>query len=399
MNARDFIKLTLSSVIDNRTRTLLTTLGIAIGIAAVVLLTSIGEGINRFVITQFTQFGTTLIQVQPGKITTMGSSIGAINTVRPLSIDDRLALARLPHIEAAVGFTMGNAEVEANQRQRRTTVYGTGPDFPEVYSFLPVTGSFLPYDNPHTPRATAVLGSKMRDELFDKVNPLGEFIRIAGSRFRVVGVMESKGQMLGVDLDDSVYIPTSRAMELFSLDSLMEIVLLHNDDAPVSEVVASVERLLVERHRVDDITITTQQQMMDVLGSILSVITAAVGGLGAISLIVGGIGILTIMTIAVRERTNEIGLLRALGATRRQVMGLFLGEAVILAAIGGLTGLVIGVGGAQLLHWLIPTLPIHISLRYVIISESVAVIIGLLAGVMPARHAADMVPVNALRAE
>lgn len=391
--------MTLSSVIDNRARTFLTTLGIAVGIASVVLLTSIGEGINRYVVSQFTQFGTTLIQIQPGKITTMGSSIGAINTVRPLSIDDTLALSRLPYIDATVGFAMGNAEVEAHQRQRRTTVYGTSPDFPDAYSFFVALGSFLPDDNPHAPRPTAVLGSKMRDELFGDANPLGDFIRIGGSRFRIVGVMESKGQMLGFDLDDTVYIPTARAMEMFNTDSLMEINLLYNEDAPVDEVVASVQRLLLARHGADDVTVTTQQQMMDVLGSILGVLTTAVGGLGAISLIVGGIGILTIMTIAVGERTNEIGLLRALGASKHQILTLFLGEAVILAAIGGITGLVIGVGGSQLLGWLIPALPVHTSLPYVLLSEAVALFIGLLAGVIPARHAAGLLPVEALRAE
>jgi len=399
MLLRDFTRLTISSIVANRTRTRLTTLGIAIGIAAVVLLTSIGEGVNRFVVTQFTQFGTNLIQIQPGKVATMGGSLGAVNTVRPLSIDDALALARLPYIEAAVGFSMGNAEVEGNQRQRRTTVYGTGPDFPTAFSFHVAMGSFLPDDNPHAPRATAVLGSTMRDELFGDSNPLGRFIRIGGNRFRVVGVMESKGQMLGFDLDDTVYLPTVRAMELFNSESLLEIDLLYADDAPVDEVVASVERMLIARHGSDDVTITTQQQMLDVLGSILGVLTLAVAGLGAISLVVGGIGILTIMTIAVRERTNEIGLIRALGATQQQVMSLFLAEAAVLAAIGGVAGLVLGVGGALLLHLAMPALPVHTPLHYVLLAEGVAVVIGLLAGVLPARRAAAMAPVDALRAE
>ena len=400
MLLRDFTKLTISSIIANRTRTRLTTLGIAIGIAAVVLLTSIGEGINRFVVTQFTQFGTNLIQIQPGKVTTMGGgSLGAVNTVRPLSIDDALALERLPFIEAVVGFSMGNAEVEGNQRQRRTTVYGTGPDFPNAFAFRVAIGSFLPNDNPHAPRATAVLGSTMRDELFGDSNPLGRFIRIGGNRFRVIGVMESKGQMLGFDLDDTVYIPTLRAMELFNSESLLEVDLLYSDDASVDEIVASVQRLLISRHGSDDVTIVTQQQMLDVLGSILNVLTLAVGGLGAISLVVGGIGILTIMTIAVRERTNEIGLVRALGATQQQVMTLFLAEAAVLAAIGGVAGLVLGVGGAWLLHLAVPALPVHTPLLYVLLAEAVAVIIGLLAGVLPAQRAAAMTPVDALRAE
>jgi putative ABC transport system permease protein len=400
MLVRDFAKLTTSSIVANRMRTRMNTLGIAIGIAAVVLLTSIGEGVNRFVVTQFTQFGTNLIQIQPGKVTTMGGgSLGAVNTVRPLSIDDTLALERLPYIEAAVGFSMGNAEVEGNQRQRRTTVYGTGPDFPAAFSFRVAIGSFLPDDNPHAPRATAVLGSTMRDELFGDTNPLGRFIRIAGNRFRVVGVMESKGQMLGFDLDDTVYVPTMRAMELFNSESLLEIDLLYADEAPVDEIVASVERMLVNRHGSDDVTIITQQQMLDVLASILDVLTLAVGGLGAISLVVGGIGILTIMTIAVRERTNEIGLFRALGATQRQVMNLFLAEAAVLAGLGGVAGLVLGVGGAQLLHLSVPELPVHTPVLYVFLAEGIAIVIGLMAGVLPARHASTMTPVDALRAE
>jgi putative ABC transport system permease protein len=211
--------------------------------------------------------------------------------------------------------------------------------------------------------------------------------------------MESKGQMLGLDLDDTVYLPTARAMELFNKESLLEINLLYSDDAPVDELVASVQRLMVNRHGSDDVTITTQQQMMDVLGSILRVLTLAVGGLGAISLVVGGIGILTIMTIAVRERTNEIGLVRALGATQRQVLNLFLAEAAVLAALGGVAGLIIGVGGAQLLRVVIPALPVHTPLLYVVLAEGVAVVIGLAAGVLPARRAAAMTPVDALRAE
>ncbi len=399
MIVRDFMKLTGSSVIENRSRTLLTVLGIAIGIASVVLLTSLGQGVNRYVTNMFTQFGTNLIEITPGKVSTMGGSLGAINTVRPLSIDDALALQNRPYVEAVVTFSMGNAEVEANRRQRRTTVYGTNSDFPDAYSFDIKTGTFLPDDNPHAPRPTVVLGSLVKDELFGDDNALGEFVRIGGSRFRIVGVMESKGQMLGVDLDDTVYLPVSRAMELFNRESLMQISLVHSQDAPVYEVVSIIERLFKSRHGSDDITITTQQQMMDVLGSILNVLTAAVGGLGGISLIVGGIGILTIMTIAVAERTNEIGLFRALGATKRQILMLFLGEAVVMATLGGLAGLVVGVGGAQLIRLAAPGIPVHTPWNYMLFAVLVAVVIGLIAGVLPARRAASLLPLEALRAE
>lgn len=396
---KDFLKLTVGSVIAHRLRSFLTALGIAIGIAAVVLLTSIGEGIHRYVLDEFTQFGTTLIAINPGKATTFGASVGVFGSVRPLSIEDAEALGRLPYINQSVGFTQGNAQVKGNGLQRRTNVYGTSPGFPEAFSFNMAIGSFLPDDDPRAPRAFAVLGSKMRDELFGTRNPLGARIRVGGDRYRVIGVMESKGNVLGFDMDDTVYIPLARALGLFNREGLMEIDLLYEKGAPVDEIVASVKRLLIARHGGEDVTITTQDQMLEVLGSILDILTFAVGALGGISLLVGGVGIFTIMTIAVRERTSEIGLLRALGAEYEQVLGLFLGEAVVLATIGGLGGLVIGGGLALLIKLAIPALPIHTPIEFVFLALGVAVVIGLIAGVLPAHRAASLEPVDALRAE
>lgn len=399
MRARDFSFLSLSAIVAHRLRSGLTILGIAVGIGAVVLLTSIGEGIHRFVLNEFTQFGTTLIAVNPGKATTMGASIGALGTVRPLSIDDMQALYRVPHTKALVAATMGNAEVEAGNKSRRTMIYGMSPEMPEAFSMNVQFGQFLPEDDLHSPRAFAVLGSKLRDELFGHANPLGQLIRVGGDRYRVVGVMESKGQVLGMDLDDTVYIPVARALSLFNQNTLMEIDLLYTEGVDVDEVVASMKRILVNRHGSEDFTITTQQQMMDVLGNVLNVLTFAVGALGGISLLVGGIGILTIMTIAVNERRSEIGLLRALGAEHLQIHSLFLAEAAVLAAIGGVAGLILGAGGAQLLHLLVPALPVHTPWEYVALAEALAIAIGLVAGVLPARRAAELDPVEALRTE
>ncbi len=395
----DFLHLTSGSFSAYRMRSILTALGIAVGIAAVVLLTSIGEGIHRFVLSEFTQFGTNLVAINPGRPTTHGGSVGILGTVRPLTIDDANALIRAPHAQAVVPFVWGNAEVEAGRKHRRTIIYGVGPDFPQTFTMRTSSGKFLPKDDPGAPRAFAVLGNKLRQELFGRENPLGQRIRIGGNRYRVVGTMEPKGQVLGFDLDDTVYIPAARALELFNRNSLMEIDLLYKEGAPVDEVIAGIRRVLTGRHGYEDYTITTQQQMLDVLGSVLDVLTFAVGALGGISLLVGGVGILTIMTIAVSERTPEIGLFRALGATRIQIMSLFLGEAIVLAAIGGLAGLVLGAGGAQMLHFIVPELPVHTPWSYVLLAEGLAVSIGLLAGVLPARRAAHLDPVEALRAE
>lgn len=399
MRSRDFLVLTGSSLIAHRLRSVLTALGIAVGIAAVVLLTSIGEGIHKFVLAEFTQFGTTLVAINPGKATTAGTSMGVFGTERPLTIEDAEALKRLPFARAVVPFVQGNAEVEAGNRHRRTTVYGAGPDLPEAFSMTVRLGRFLPRDDPVAPRAFAVLGSKLKQELFGDRNPLGQRITIAGHRYRVIGVMESKGTVLGFDLDDTVYIPAARALSLFGRDTLFEIDMLYDENTPVDKVVAGIRRVLETRHGRDDVTITTQQQMLDVLSSVLNVLTFAVGAIGGISLLVGAIGIITIMTIAVNERTSEIGLLRALGARQSQILALFLGEATVLAAIGGLSGLALGIGIAQLLHATLPALPVHTPLLFVVLAEAVAVVIGLGAGVIPARRAAKLDPVEALRTE
>ena len=399
MLARDFLTLTLRSITAHRLRSVLTALGIAVGIAAVILLTSIGEGIHRFVLHEFTQFGTTLVAVNPGKATTAGTSMGVFGTERPLSIEDAEALQRLPFAKAVVPFVQGNAEIEADSRRRRTSVYGSGPQMPEAFSMAVRSGRFLPADDPTAPRAFAVLGSKLRQELFGETSPLGRRITIGGSRYRVIGVMESKGTVLGFDLDDTVYIPAARALSLFNRDSLFEIDVMYREEVAVDTVVAGIKRTLTARHGKEDYTVTTQQQMLDVLGSILNVLTFAVAAIGGISLLVGAIGIVTIMSIAVNERTSEIGLLRALGAKRSQILNLFLGEAMVLAAIGGISGLGLGVGIAWLLHAAIPALPVHTPMLYVILAEVLAVSIGLIAGVVPARRAAHLDPIEALRAE
>jgi putative ABC transport system permease protein len=268
-----------------------------------------------------------------------------------------------------------------------------------VYQFDVAAGQFLPPDDPRASRALVVLGARVREELFDEANPLGQRVRVGGERYTVVGVMQSKGQVLGFDLDDAVYIPVGRALELFDREGLMEIDLLYRAGAPVDEVLGGAKRLLVTRHGREDFTLVTQQQMLDVLGSILDVLTFAVAALGGVSLLVGGVGILTISTIAVTERTAEIGLLRALGAERWQVLALFLAEAAVLGALGGAAGLAGGVGGSRLLATVLPHLPVHTPWSFAMLAEVVAIAVGLAAGILPARRAARLDPLEALRSE
>ena len=399
MLAADLLQLAVRSLTAHRLRSTLTLLGIAVGIGAVILLTAIGEGLQRYVLAEFTQFGSNLISVTPGKLATGGAPQGLPTSARPLSLADATAVARLPGVIAVSPNGWGTSEVQGGGRLRRTTIYGVGPQMEAVFSMQVRAGRFLPADDVDNPRAFAVLGASLRRELFGNANPLGERIRIAGQQFRVIGVMESKGQFVGVDLDDIVYIPSAHALSLYDRDGLGEISLAYDKALPAARVAESVRKLMIARHGREDFTITTQEDMLRTLSGILDVLTAAVAAIGAISLLVGAVGIVTIMTIAVTERTAEIGLLVALGATRRAILLLFLGEAVMLSALGGLAGLGIGLGLAALLGLALPAMPVQVPWAYVAAALAVSALIGLAAGVLPARRAARLDAVEALRAE
>ncbi|MDP2132295.1 MAG: ABC transporter permease [Sulfuritalea sp.] len=399
MSITDFLALALRAISAQRLRSFLTLLGIAVGIAAVILLTSIGEGIHRYVLAEFTQFGTNVVGVHPGRTKTGGASTGLPSSARPLSLEDAEALKRLPNVVAVTPSVNGNAEVAGNGRTRRVMVLGVGPEMLTVFKGAVRIGSFLPADEAGAARAQVVLGPKLKHELFGAENALGARVRIGGLQFRVIGVMEAKGQFLGIDLDDTAFVPAARAMELFNRAGLNEINVAVAEGVPAAGVVAAIKEVMIARHGRDDVTIISQEEMLATLGGILNVLTMAVGALGGISLLVGGVGIVTIMTIAVTERTNEIGLLVALGARRQTILGLFLGEAVALAAIGGLVGLLLGVGLAQLIGLFVPALPVHTPLSFVLLAEALAAAIGLAAGVLPARRAALLDPVEALRTE
>ncbi len=395
----DLIRLTSSSFLTYRMRSFLTGLGIAIGIAAVILLTSIGEGLHKFMLAEFSQFGTNIISVQPGKTQTQGGNVGIFGSVRELTLEDADALRRLPYVESVIPGLMGNAEVKANGRARRTMILGEGRDFGKTFTMKVLSGTIWPDEDNGQARALAVIGSKIHQEIFDGGNPLGSYLRIGGQRYRVIGVMEPKGQILGMDMDDAVFIPAARAMELLNRSGLMEVNVSYRPDVDADKMIEILKERLIERHGREDFTIISQEQALEVLSSVLNILTFAVGALGGISLLVGAVGILTIMTMAVTERTSEIGLLRALGSQKRQILILFLGEAMLLSAVGGLSGLLLGVGIAQGFHLLFPALPVHTPWLFALFAELMAISIGLAAGVAPAMRAARLDPVEALHAE
>jgi putative ABC transport system permease protein len=399
MQSADVVRYTLLALAAARMRSALTVLGIGVGIATVVLLTAIGTGVREFVLAEFTQFGTHLLSVLPGKNTTFGGGASTISNVRPLQIADAQAIRRLEAVVDVVPVVQGNAAIEYGARSRRTVVLGVGNALPRVWNTRVSTGRFLPGTGDADIRAYAVLGAKLRTELFGRANPLGERIRIGGDRYRVIGVMEARGQMLGFDLDDTIYIPIVNALRLFDRESLMEIDVLYDPDARTSAIEAAIKRLLIERHGREDFSIITQDRMLEVLGKVLNVLTLGVAALGGISLVVGAVGVVTIMTIAVAERRAEIGLLRALGAPRHDVLRLFLAEAGVLGLCGGLLGCLVALGTVLALRTAVPALPLSIAWAYVGASLAISVALGALAGLAPALQATRLDPLEALRAE
>ena len=397
---RDLIRLALGAVLSHRLRSGLSMLGIGIGIASVILLTSIGEGTRRYMIGLFTQFGTNMMQITPGKSETMGIPGALGGTTRKVTIDDALALERLPGVEEIVPVAFGSARVEANGRGRSVFIYGVTPNIPRAWKFEVRQGSFWPPGDPSRATQLAVLGPKVKRELFGEANALGQFVRIGGTRFRVIGIMAPKGQFLGFDIDDAAYVPVANALKLFNLGELNEIDITYAHAGLAPQVEREVQRVMTERHGgEEDFTVTTQAAMLSVFDNVMNMITLSVGAIAGISLLVGAIGILTMMWIAVGERTAEIGLARAIGATRRQIQVLFLLEASALATVGGALGVLAGMGIAALLRLAVPGLPVHTPLLFVALAVGVSVGTGLLSGLLPARRAARLDPIEALRAE
>jgi len=398
MSFMDYLRWIFKAVWIQKVRSALTVLGFAIGIAAMVLLSSMGEGLRLYVMDTFSQFGSHIIAITPGKTETFGIS-GILKTTRPLTLADANAVEQLPAIEGMMPMVIGTAAIKHGNRTRHTDVAGVSAMAPMMWKLYMAQGIFLPREDLDRARAFVVLGSKLSKELFGAVSPLGEYIHAGASRFRVIGVLAPKGQFMGTDLDDMAYIPVARAMDLFNRESLMELDVMHSANVSADLVSKRVSDLLIRRHGMEDFTIITQDQALSTLDNILNILKYAAAGLGAVSLLVGGVGILTILMITVSERTQEVGLLRALGVTRGQIRLMFLGEAVMISLVGAAAGIITIAILLAVLSQLAPGLPVALSAPIVILALLTATFVGLVSGVQPAVNATRMSPIDALRAE
>src|SRR5690349_18780302 len=329
MLTSDQVRFCRTALRENRLRSLLSLLGIAIGIAAVVLLTSIGEGARSYVMKQFTMFGTNLVQVTPGRTETVGIPGVLGGTTRKLTLADAEALRRVRGVVRSMPVVFGQASVSTGGLSRNVYVMGVTREAPALWKFGVRRGALELADDPRRSGGRGGLGPKLARGLFRGGDALGRFGRVGDTRLRVVGVMQSKGELLAFDIDDSAYVDLATGMQLFNTDELAEIDFEFVSSESGDAVVARVEQLIAELHGRLDATVMTQAAMLGVFDNVLRAITIAVASIGGVSLLVGALGILTILWIAVGERTHEIGLLRALGATRVEVQSMFLFEAAV----------------------------------------------------------------------
>jgi putative ABC transport system permease protein len=400
VKTRDVALMSLQSLRRYPLRTAMMLTAIAIGVAAVVLLTAVGEGARRYVTGQFSSLGTELLVVLPGRAETAGGGIQGLlvgETARELTLEDTLAIARSPRISGVTPVVPGSGTASWGSRQRDVTVLGTGPDMLEIQHWVLGSGRFLPPGDLDLAQPVCVLGATVARELFASASPLGDWVRIGDARCRVIGTLAPQGQAGGFDVDETVIMPVASAQQIFNTSAVFRVLARARDRDSVQAARRDIVEIVKGRHAgEEDITVVTQDALVATFDSIFDMITAGLAGIAAISLVVAGVLIMNVMLVAVSQRTAEIGLLKAIGARHRQIVVLFLTEAACLSLLGALVGLIAGTGGTWLLRAAFPVLEFAAPPWASVSAVVVAVASGLLFGILPARRAAALDPVNAL---
>jgi putative ABC transport system permease protein len=396
VKASEIFKFAAKSLTGHSLRTALSLLGVTIGVAAVVILTALGEGARLYVVNQFASLGTNLLIVIPGYTETSGS-FGYGGVPNDLTLDDAQAIARLvPAARRVAPISMANDEVAYHERRRQVAVLGTTPEYREARQLDIARGEFLPAEEVHRGSPVVILGDKTARELFGGVEPVGKIVRVAGWRMRVVGVLAKQGVKMGMDFDDIAIVPVATAMQLFNQNSLFRILVQAHAYSDLELAKDEVRQLLIDRHDEEDITVITQDAVLSTFNAVLGALTLAVGAIAAISLSVAGIGIMNVMLVSVSERTKEIGLLKALGVGRRQILAAFLTEAALISSAGGLVGLGLGWLAVRVLVRLYPALPASPPTWAVVAALVISVGVGITFGLLPARRATRLDPIAAL---
>ncbi|BCX89588.1 putative ABC transport system permease protein [Methylomarinovum tepidoasis] len=399
MRAADRFRFALGALAAYPVRTGLTLLAMAVATAAVVVLTGLGDSARRYVVDQFAGLGTHLLIVLPGRNETRGGPPPLLGEVpRDLTLDDALALQRSRAVARVAPVVVGQAPVAHGGRLRDANIIGTTAEFAVVRNLKLAAGRFLPAEDPHRGRPVAVLGRTLKRALFGSTPALGRWIRIGDRRFRVIGLLESTGHAFGQELDEIAIVPVASAQKLFNTAGLFRVVVQSRSRKAIATAKRDIEAILAARHEGErDVTVLTQDALLAAFDRILRSLTLAVAGIAAISLAVAGILIMNVMLVAVSQRTPEIGLLRALGASTAEVTRLFLTEALGLALLGALLGLLLAFLGLALLNHLWPGIGFRPAPWSLPVAAGVALVTGSVFGLLPARRAARLDPVAALQ--
>lgn len=393
-----------ASLIANKMRSILTMLGIIIGVAAVIALVSIGNGVKQDIQSSISSLGSNLLMVMPGAPRTPGVRPSQ-GSMKSLKVSDYQAISKLDGVKAASPYTANSYVTIYQSKNWTTTVSGVSSNFQDVNNWTMAEGRFISSKNVENRERVAVVGQTVVKNLFAGEDPVGKEIRVKNIPFRVIGVLNSKGNgTMGNDQDDVIFIPYTTAMErVEGVDYLRMVYVVASDDNGIDRLQSDIENLLRVRHSIkdtnlDDFNIQNMKSIMETMEQTTGTLTLFLGAVAAISLVVGGIGIMNIMLVSVTERTREIGIRKALGATYFVIVTQFLIEAVVISLMGGLIGIALGIGASKLIG-LASGMSTVISVPTIVLSFAFSMAIGLVFGIYPARKAAKLNPIDALHYE
>jgi putative ABC transport system permease protein len=401
MSLFEHLAIAFDAIRANPIRSFLTTLGVLIGVLAVILLVGLGDAVRSYVLDTFAGIGSNLIQIRAGKSETRGMQPPSMNVRNRLTLEDVRALEKRAYsLDGVSPIVFGSAEIRASDLKRSVMVIGVGERYTDIRNMQIEQGRFFEEDDLEGRRRVVVIGPTVVRELFEAGSALGRTVYIATAPFRVIGVTERKGKTFGFDMDDLAFIPATAAQDLFGIETVSEVLARAKDRYTVEPAIGEISEILANRRNgTVDFSINSQDDMMQTVNNIMDTLTFALGAIASISLLVGGIGIMNIMLVSVKERTREIGVRRAVGARRRDIMMQFLVEAVVISVLGGAVGLSLGWMIIEVVGHIEPSLPVRLSAWNVMMALGFSAAVGVASGVLPAIRAADLDPVEALRYE
>lgn len=402
MNFKKIIINSSEAIVENKLRSALTMLGMIIGVMAVILLVSVGTGAKRYITSEFESLGTNVILVQPGKTdkkNTMGPPVAS--SKGKLNLADVDALQKNAQSLAAVSGVMFGAGVVKNEiSTNNINILGANDQFDRIFNFAIKEGTYFSKEDEESGRRVVLLGYTIRENLFGTGTALGKLVKVNESEHRVIGIIKPTGDKLGFNIDDMVIIPTKSALRLFNTDKLFGIRASAKSKSGMNDAVSEITAILKDRHNgEEDFTIVTQVTMLESMNTILNMLTYALGAIAFISMLVGGIGIMNIMLVSVTERTREIGIRRAVGARRSDILKQFMTEAVVISVTGGLLGILLSLAITYILYFFISGFDMRPPFWIIPPAFLLSLLTGVIFGVWPARKASHILTIDALRYE